>query len=556
LLCAAAAALAVLALVLALRPGSPSPVSPDYAVPSPLLRLLWDQSHGTPFPPGAGLDPGHDDYLTNHNADRMLRHLSCLGVSGEVLRSGPLTSRLLSRYDLVLVEMPVQGRPAFTDRELEALSAWVSRGGGLMVLAEHTNAFHNAERLNPLLERFGIRVDQVTAVDRDRVFAFEGWHKCRPAGHPVTEGLRAVAVASGASLSLDGGHPARPCALLETSAHSYADTWDPTSPGFSGNFRQDPGEPSGPLVMAAAATLGKGRLVVLGDRNQVGNVFLYYCDNAAFALQAWRWLSGGRLALPQPGHPYDGRERGFSIFLPETSVPSDVMTPHSFPQGFDNRTYYTLVATLNRDLGVIARCDDRLQGRYDMVLMPPKPHLFPDSFLERLGAVTLLVDAAEGLSPAARQILLRRTGAGTVQAVEKALARAAPARAPAEVLVEGRPARITGRFAFYRLSLPGTPLLELRDARGRTPVVVRLGSVDLFVQARMVRNDAFRTPGGNLLGTGPLAPDPDGRAVFRLLWAWTALLQGQKKTDQDRALPGQESPGDVDHTSGGQGMAQ
>ena len=62
-----------------------------------------------------------------------------------------------------------------------------------------------------------------------------------------------------------------------------------TEIGFYGDFQQQPFERSGPLPVVAAKEFGAGRIVVIGDQNALGGIFINYADNRKLWLQAVNW---------------------------------------------------------------------------------------------------------------------------------------------------------------------------------------------------------------------------------------------------------------------------
>lgn len=490
------------------------------------LRMLVDQVHAHPMEYPSGLDKTHYGYYEVSNWDRLLTHLGRLGVSSDVLLQGRITPQLLADYQLFYLFFPSQPAPALDPDELAALESWVRAGGGLFVVGEHSNANQNAQRLNPLLQRFGMKLSYATLVDAEATFAFGGWDKQRAlVEHPVTRGVRALAVVSAGAIEVDPAHPDRPQALAWSSPSAFLDSWDPQAAeaGYSGNLIRDAGEPQGQFAALAAATPGLGRVVVVADHNAFSNVFLSYGDNLTLAAQGFGWLSAGGLTVP-PG--YDGRSEAFSLLMPETTMPSDVMTPHSFEHGLAATSFFTFYTALNRHPQVRARCTEWLDGRYAAILLCPQKGRFTRGYLDYLARArqqgsTLIV------------MVDQPPGAGTLQVLERlGLATPRPAAHRREQVYLRVGPRELGRTEvdyFVWEGVTGRPLVELHGSTGVVPVVVEaVPGVQLFLQPRLVRNDAFRTVNGGVLGTGPL--EPADTVVFETVWAWLDTMVAHEKS--------------------------
>ncbi|MGE0488240.1 MAG: DUF4350 domain-containing protein [Vulcanimicrobiota bacterium] len=520
--------LLVLSLAIAChRPSGPSPrIDHHYSREPANLRMLVDQVHAHPMEYPSGLDKTHYGYYEVSNWDRLLTHLGRLGVSSDVLLEGRITTQLLADYQLFYLFFPSQPAPALDPDELAALESWVRNGGGLFVVGEHSNANQNAQRLNPLLQRFGMKLSYATLVDAQATFAFGGWDKQRALmEHPVTRGVRALAVVSAGSIDLEPAHPDHPRALALSSPSAFLDSWDPKAPeaGYSGNLLRDDGEPQGQFAALAAATPGRGRVVVVADHNAFSNVFLYYGDNLTLAAQGFAWLAAGALPLPSRD---DGGAETFSLLMPETTMPSDVMTPHSFEHGLAATSFFTFYTALNRHPQVRVHCTEWLEGRYSAILLCPQKGRFTSAYLDyleraRQQGTTVIVMVDQPL------------GQGTLQVLERlAVATpgpAAPGHEPVKLRVGPRELGMTEVAYLGWAGLEGQPVVELHGSAGVVPVVVQAApGVQLFLQPRMVRNDAFRTAHGGVLGTGPLKPAD--MVVFETVWAWLDTLVAKEKS--------------------------
>lgn len=157
---------------------------------------------------------------------------------------------------LMLINSPKD----WPDREKQVILDFVERGGSLLVLGDHTDVFGLMKGFNPLIGEFGIRFQFDSAYK-----ARETWRGCQAAAADaiaLSWDQENPSVAVGASLELTGS--ARP---LLTGRYGFSDSGvrENYVGSFLGNYRYEPGEKLGDVVLVATATRGAGRVMVWGD---------------------------------------------------------------------------------------------------------------------------------------------------------------------------------------------------------------------------------------------------------------------------------------------------
>jgi hypothetical protein len=239
-----------------------------------------------------GLGPEVYEYHQTVGFRRSIEYLRARGVACDRVTEGRLDAKRLSGHRLLFLNLVSAERPPFLVPEIAAIKAFVSEGGSLLAVTDHTNAYFHAYHLQPLLAELDIETFTCTACDQPprTLGSGNGWITLtRFTPHPVTSGLECLGVQSGGCVDPR-------FSVAWTSEASWADAWSPSpfgeknAPGFSGNFQRDPGEPGGPLGMVMAKSLGRGRIVVIGDQNMLGESFLHYADNYRLWLNAVAWL--------------------------------------------------------------------------------------------------------------------------------------------------------------------------------------------------------------------------------------------------------------------------
>ncbi|WP_437276304.1 hypothetical protein WME90_34355 [Sorangium sp. So ce375] len=132
-------------------------------------------------------------------------------INGAVdLRGAELTAEELAKHQVIVIQdVSVIGR-TYSDAEVEALSDWVSKGGGLMTLIGYGDP-DERENVNTLLAPLGIGYGEEQILGRrggstNPITAWSG-------GHPVLDGITAVGVdngypvvGEGATLATGDGH--------------------------------------------------------------------------------------------------------------------------------------------------------------------------------------------------------------------------------------------------------------------------------------------------------------------------------------------------------------
>jgi hypothetical protein len=167
---------------------------------------------------------------------------------------------VLLEHDVMVVMNPAY---AFEDPELDAIWSFVERGGGLLVLGDHTNIAGTMGPLNALLEPSGVRVEFDSAIPQIMRWTWYGCMRFHP--HPLTAGIRDetdVKTSVGASLAL----PLHAIPILTgRDAYSDAGNWNNDQGAYLGNMRYDVFETFGDLPLAAVVHHGAGKAVVFGD---------------------------------------------------------------------------------------------------------------------------------------------------------------------------------------------------------------------------------------------------------------------------------------------------
>jgi ABC-type uncharacterized transport system involved in gliding motility auxiliary subunit len=248
--------------------------------------------------------------------------------------------------DVVAILGPTQ---AFTEAEIEALAAYLDRGGRLFVALDPliTSAGEmRATGLEGFLEDRGVRVRDDLVVDPQR--GIQGYDASTLylgdyGEHPVTRGLEGIATLFMYTRSLeplsDDDHTVT--SLVETSSEGWGETALAALVERAALEKED-ADASGPLTVAVAVELeapeavagdvepedgepapdagpevtGEARLVVVGDADFLTDSVISNLGNLTFTLNAFNWLAQREQSLGIPPRQVDQ----VSLFLTQQQL--------------------------------------------------------------------------------------------------------------------------------------------------------------------------------------------------------------------------------------------
>ena len=244
------------------------------ADPAPAV-VLFDEAHGQRFR-ASGSGPLDLSALSTVFASR-----------GGAVRptAQPFTPEALGRARVVILSGPFRPLSA---AEVEALAAWVGRGGAIGVM------IHVEPPLRDLLHRFGVSVSNGVIREKQGTLGGEplNFRVSRMKPHPLTASLGGFAVYGAWALLPTVSDIAT---VAETGPTAWVD--------LNGNGKLDPGEIQQVFGVTVVGEHGKGRVAVFGDDAMFQNQFLKG-DNRRLAENLASWLLGGA-AKPsrRPGKP-------------------------------------------------------------------------------------------------------------------------------------------------------------------------------------------------------------------------------------------------------------
>ncbi|TQV86174.1 hypothetical protein FKG94_01060 [Exilibacterium tricleocarpae] len=247
------------------------------------VRVLIDDAHSD----WAWTDVVFDKFAFNRKATysytNLVEHLGRY-YSVEVNRDQPLTAALLSGFDVVVLKTPT--RP-YAEAEIDAVERYVSDGGGLFLIGDHTNLFGMTTHMNPLAGRFGLRFEDDDTFDlasgQPSVLRNSPLNP-----HPIAQGLNGMAFETSCSVVA----PLHADRVLVGYALG-SELVDYSHINFFGNMAVDSHDRYGVFLQGAALDYGRGRVSAFTDSTIFSNFSVFQEGRAELALATVAYLQAG-----------------------------------------------------------------------------------------------------------------------------------------------------------------------------------------------------------------------------------------------------------------------
>ena len=199
-----------------------------------------------------------------------------------VRRTEPLNEAVLENCDVLIVKVPT--RP-YSNLEIAAIERFVQRGGGLMLVGEHTNVFGSGTYLNSITRRFGFsfRYDCLFGVDK----VFREHFIAPEVPHPIIQNVPWMDFAISCSIDPErssGRAVMRNIGLKNLMADYHASNYYP-KPDDSPDMRY------GAFVQLWSMRFGQGRIAAFTD----STIFSNFCAFETGKKELWmgmvEWLN-------------------------------------------------------------------------------------------------------------------------------------------------------------------------------------------------------------------------------------------------------------------------
>ncbi len=202
----------------------------------------------------------------------------------------PIGDAVLQDCDVLVIKTP-KDRPFYSDHEIENIRRFVKRGGGLLLIGEHTNVYGTSSRLNQIAERFGFKYVPDCLFGIDSVFT----DVLEPprAAHPSVQYIKRMDFAT--SCSLDVGFGFGRAAILATglknkTADYHVDNFYP-QPADSADMRY------GAFVQLWSTNYGQGHVLAFTDSTDFSNFCEFDPGKLELMMGMVEWLNHRRPAV-------------------------------------------------------------------------------------------------------------------------------------------------------------------------------------------------------------------------------------------------------------------
>jgi ABC-type uncharacterized transport system involved in gliding motility auxiliary subunit len=183
--------------------------------------------------------------------------------------------------------------------ELAALDNYVGKGGKLFLMADPVILSGSpADPLKDFLGKYGFTIGNDLIIELNPIGRLFGIGPEVPIiqqydPHPITRDMGGISTLFPLTRSVETAKTPPAGMNLSTLAKTSAESWAETSRSElqQGQVKPDPGEPRGPLAVAAVATKDKARIVVYGTSSFAMNQFLNLQGNRDFFLNTVSWLA-------------------------------------------------------------------------------------------------------------------------------------------------------------------------------------------------------------------------------------------------------------------------
>jgi len=196
--------------------------------------------------------------------------------------SHELSSTLSTSPEVLLL---INCHRIWNDKERQEVYDYVKGGGSLLVLGDHTDVFGLMRGFNSLLDPIGLKFqfDAAYPLEGGRFQGKIRYHSPALANWYNGEEL---GIAIGASLEIKP--PWYPVLTLRY-GHSDYGVRENAMGSYLGNYQYDPGEQYGDVVLLAARSFGRGKILVFGDTSGFQNSSLI-AGTQKTVIPVLRWL--------------------------------------------------------------------------------------------------------------------------------------------------------------------------------------------------------------------------------------------------------------------------
>ncbi|MBM4033765.1 MAG: hypothetical protein FJ291_18560 [Planctomycetes bacterium] len=243
-------------------------------------RVLVDEHHSTWEPTQRPFDTAWYGHDSGYNYACIYDYCSRFYDMGRL--TTPIDDAALDGCGVLIVKVPTS---RYDPGEVAAIRRFVERGGGLMLVGEHTDVFGTGRHINGVARAFGFefRYDCLFGVDS----VFDDLYLKPLVPHPIVQHLPPFDFAVSASIApgLSRGR----AVILGTGLKSLPADYHASN--FYPQVQDRPDMRYGAFVQLWATTRGRGRVVAFADSTVFSNFSAFEPGKAELMLGMIEWLN-------------------------------------------------------------------------------------------------------------------------------------------------------------------------------------------------------------------------------------------------------------------------
>jgi len=252
-------------------------------------RILVDEFHSTWEPTGRPFDTEWYGEQSGYNYACIYDYCSRLYQMGRL--QARIDDAAVQNCDVLVVKVPTS---RYAPEEVAVLERFVKKGGGLLLIGEHTNVFDTGTHINDIARRFGFHFRYDCLFDIDAVFE-QRWQPPVVA-HPIVQSLPAFDFA--VSCSLSPGASLGQAVIRSTGLRNLPADYHVSN--FYPQVEDHAYSRYGAFVQLWATRRGAGRVAAFTDSTVFSNFSTFEPGKAELMLGLLEWLNHRNMPL-KPG---------------------------------------------------------------------------------------------------------------------------------------------------------------------------------------------------------------------------------------------------------------
>ncbi len=257
-------------------------------------RVMVVERHSTWEPTDKPYDTTWYGEVSGYNYAAAYAYCGQYFQMSRLLESDKIDDQTLSRCDVLVIKIPTTENakpppkdPArYSQEEVDAVLAFVKRGGGLLLIGDHTNVFNYGTYLNDIARPLGF------TFRHDLLFGTGGWpywqlYHPPQVSHPIVQHVPPMDFAVGCSI--DPGRSRGRVVLQDTALFSLPSEYHHSN--YHPTPQHRPDMRFGAFIQAWSTRYGEGRVVAFTDSTIFSNFCTFQPGKAELLRGMLEWLN-------------------------------------------------------------------------------------------------------------------------------------------------------------------------------------------------------------------------------------------------------------------------